>query len=155
MLIYHKDGHELHEAKGRRWTDGPVFMRCIHLASANLAGADLGSAYLQGCDFTDASFKDADLSWANLRFANFTGVNFEGAHLEKADLRDARLDGADFSGANLTDADVRYTDFSKTLSSPDTICPDGYKLEKDSLEDRVKSHVRYVKQMLVRNPLYF
>ena len=63
---------------------------------ANLAGANLGDAYLHGANLRDANLRDAYLRGANLGDANLRGAN-----LGDANLRDANLGGANLRGANL------------------------------------------------------
>ena len=73
---------------------------------ADLEGANLIGAYLEGADLIGANLRDADLGDADLRGANLRDANLIGANLEGANLRDADLEGADLEGANLRDADL-------------------------------------------------
>ncbi len=71
-------------------------------ARADLSGADLSDANLDGVDL-----RGADLSDANLRGADLCGADLRGVDLHEADLSDANLCyaylcGADLRGANLT-----------------------------------------------------
>jgi uncharacterized protein YjbI with pentapeptide repeats len=75
----------------------------------DLSDADLGSANLEGVDFSEANLERLDLSSANLEGANFSGANLEGvdfssANLEGANFSGANLEGVDFSSANLEEA---------------------------------------------------
>ena len=63
--------------------------------AANLRGADLREANLQGADLWEA-----DLRAANLQEADLWSANLQGADLREADLWAANLQGADLWGAN-------------------------------------------------------
>ena len=78
---------------------------------ANLAGANLGDAYLHGANLHNANLRGAYLRGANLRDANLRGANLgdanlRGANLGDANLRDANLGGANLRGANLRGANL-------------------------------------------------
>lgn len=64
----------------------------LPLRGAQLKGAQLGQANLQGVDFTGA---------------NLSEVKFRGANLQGAIFKDAQLDQTDFSSANLAYADLQ------------------------------------------------
>ena len=79
---------------------------------ANLAGANLGDAYLHGANLRDANLRDAylggaNLNNANLRGANLAGANLGDAYLHGANLHNANLRDAYLRGANLRDANLR------------------------------------------------
>ena len=69
---------------------------------ADLIGADLSYANLNGANLSCADLSRADLSYANLN----------GANLSCADLSRADLSGADLSCADLSRADLRGADLS-------------------------------------------
>ena len=69
---------------------------------AQLQGADLLFAQLQGANLYKAQLQGADLRWANLESADMRGAQLQGA-----DLRWAKLQGADLPGAQLQGADLR------------------------------------------------
>ncbi|MBN2369987.1 MAG: pentapeptide repeat-containing protein [Vicinamibacteria bacterium] len=117
---------------------GEIFVR------ANLEGAHLRDAVLQGGSLRYAQLHDVDLSGADLRGvafleADLSGANLtrarlqraepryadlQGAVLRMADLRDAKmfavsLQGADLSGARLEGADTREARFDRRTVMPD------------------------------------
>ena len=67
--------------------------RALTCARAELQGADLGVAQLQGADLRGRH--------------SFRALNLSGAQLQGADLREAQLQGADLSEADLQGADLR------------------------------------------------
>ncbi len=75
-----------------------------NLSLANLQEADLAGAKLQGANLRVANLQKADLSGANLQGADLSGANLQGANLNKAYLKKANLGDANLSGANLTEA---------------------------------------------------
>ena len=98
----------------------------VGLNKADIQGAHLAGAWLQGVDFTQVDLRGARLAYAiltdaelllaklqdaNLRHAvlwsaDLTGANFSGADLTEASLREADLTEADLTGADLTGADL-------------------------------------------------
>lgn len=74
---------------------------------ADLRGANLCDANLNG-----VNLRHADLRRANLCNANLFSADLSGANLREADLCKARLNGADLSGANLCDANLVSADLS-------------------------------------------
>jgi len=91
-----KEGVEAWNAWREENTDVVPELDRAHLAGADLKGADLRVAHLEG-----AILVEADLEGADLRFAHLEGAHLEGAHLEGADLRWAQLEGANLEGADL------------------------------------------------------
>jgi len=82
------------------------------LSGAQLKGANLMEAQLQGADLQGAQLGDANLFWAKLDGAFMWDVQ-----LQRADLRHAILDGADMSraqlqGANFQEASLIGADLS-------------------------------------------
>jgi len=82
-----------------------------NLVGANLAGAFLSWANLEGANLVGANLAGAFLSWANLEGANLEGAfleeaDLEGANLEEANLVAASLEGANLEGANLEGANL-------------------------------------------------
>ena len=73
-----------------------------YLEEANLEGANLRGANLQGAYLEEANLEGADLQRANLR-----GAYLQGAYLEEANLRGANLQEANLRGANLRKADLQ------------------------------------------------
>jgi uncharacterized protein YjbI with pentapeptide repeats len=69
---------------------------------ANLKGAKIVEANLEG-----ANLESARLIGANLEGANLRGADLKGANLVDADLRDADLRGVSLRGADLTHAYLR------------------------------------------------
>jgi uncharacterized protein YjbI with pentapeptide repeats len=83
------------------------------LSYAMLEGADLGSAKLKRAHLCEAKLEGADLSFANLEGARLCEAKLEGAdlsfaNLEGARLCEAKLEGADFREASLEGADLRF-----------------------------------------------
>jgi hypothetical protein len=81
---------------------------------ANLWGASLHAACLQGADLRGArlcgaNLQAADLRGASLREADLWRTNLRGANLKGADLRGASLRHTDFRAANLCGTDLRDT----------------------------------------------
>jgi Pentapeptide repeats (8 copies) len=74
------------------------------LLRANLDGADLRCTGLARAYLIDASLRGASLRWAYLTSANLTGADLTGAHLLYTDLTRAKFIDADLTGADLTGA---------------------------------------------------
>jgi hypothetical protein len=81
----------------------------LDLSSANLQGANLYNAQLQGVRLQGANLQGVDLFGAQLQGANLQGVNLFGAQLQGANLRRANLNGANLQGALLQGAQLCYT----------------------------------------------
>ena len=82
-----------------------------YLGSANLNGADLSLANLNGAYLTNANLTGANLYRANLTNAYLTSANLTNAYLGvanlgQATLTSANLSGVDLSNANLTSANL-------------------------------------------------
>ena len=105
---------------GRRDLDRDI--RPIHLARADLTGADLAGANLAG----------ADLAATNLTGADLAGANLADAYLEEADLTSAYLGDADLAGADLEDATLTGT-YLHGARWPELVpVPPGWKLDARS-----------------------
>lgn len=78
----------------------------IVMSRANLEGAFLVGANLEGIYFVDANFVGANLEGANLKKVILVGANLEDANLKKASLVGANLESANFKRAILIDADL-------------------------------------------------
>ncbi|WP_018632718.1 pentapeptide repeat-containing protein [Neomegalonema perideroedes] len=72
---------------------------------ADLTGANLREADLEGGDFSKAILRRADLAEAKA-----LSVSFRGADLREADFAYAKLSGADFSGADLRGTSLVFAD---------------------------------------------
>jgi Pentapeptide repeats (8 copies) len=72
-----------------------------HLERADLDGAQLASANLLRAYLADATLEEARLERVNLRGAQLAGAYLEKTQLAGADLRGAQLTGAYLRGANL------------------------------------------------------
>ena len=72
-----------------------------YLRHADLQGADLRGANLRHADLQGADLRHTDLRHADLRDAYLLGVDLEGATLQYADLQGADLRGADLRGSDL------------------------------------------------------
>ena len=98
-------------------------LRDANLSGADLRGADLRNANLWYADLRGADLRDASLGCADLGYADLGGANLSGADLEYADLRDADLRGADLGHANLYGADFSGADLGgANLWSTDLSC---------------------------------
>ena len=98
-------------------------LRDANLSGADLRGADLRSANLWYADLRGTDLRDASLGCADLGYADLGGANLSGADLEYADLRDADLRGADLGHANLYGADFSGADLGgANLWSTDLSC---------------------------------
>ena len=75
------------------------------LHGANLGSADLRRFILSGANLHGANLEGADLRRCNLDEADLTHANLSRANLEEASFQKAHLDGANLEGANL---DIAY-----------------------------------------------
>ena len=90
----------------------------VNLEGANLSYANLEDVNLEGVNLRGVNLEDTNLSYAhlgganledtNLRGANLGGANLGGTNLEGVNLEDANLRGANLGGANLEDANLSY-----------------------------------------------
>ena len=86
-----------------------------NLTNADLEGANLKDAYLEG-----ANLNGANLEGANLKDAYLNGAYLKGADLEGAYLGSAYLGGADLNGANFKNSTISINNkriFAIKLSS--------------------------------------
>jgi len=81
-------------------------LRGAFLQGANLRGADLQGAVLRGANLQGADLQGAFLRGANLQGANLRGADLQGAFLQHANLQGANLRGAVLRGANLQGAKI-------------------------------------------------
>ena len=119
----------------------------IDLFGADLSGADLNEAFLEGidlfkADLTGANLKFADLNAAQLAFANLEGANLQGSDLSNANLSFANLKGVDLRGefeAFLDGANLEFSDLTganvtnQQIAQADSL--EGLKLPDGSLID--------------------
>lgn len=77
------------------------------LRGANLSGADLRRAILDGSDLTGANLSGADLRDASLLDVNLNKAALDGADLRGARLLRAKLSMSNMQGARLEGADMR------------------------------------------------
>jgi hypothetical protein len=96
-----------------------------YLRGAYLQGADLQGAYLQGAYLRGADLQGADLQGAYLRGADLQGAYLQGAYLRGAYLQGADLQGADLRGADLRGADLRGAKNTEWVDAITKIVPDG------------------------------
>lgn len=111
------------------------------LPRANLNGADLRCAGLTRTYLAGASLRGAFLRWAYLIRADLTGADLTDAHLLYTDLTRAKfigadLTGADLTGANLTGADLTGANLTGALWPTGVAVPKGW--ERDTTSDRLK-----------------
>jgi hypothetical protein len=88
------------------------------LSSANLEGANLKGAYLFDANLDGANLSEANLKGAYLFDANLFKANLKGANLSEADLNGAylyrtKLIGASLLGANLSEANLEGADLER------------------------------------------
>ena len=91
---------------------------------ADLSGADLEYANLDGADLRDANLSGADLRGADLRSANLWYADLRGTDLRDASLGCADLGYADLGGANLGCADLSGADLSGAKINFYIACPE-------------------------------
>jgi hypothetical protein len=83
------------------------------LQGVDLRGADLSHADLVQAELTGADLRGADLSHARLTQAELTGADLRGADLSHADLDQTQLGRANLRGANLDFADLTQAELAK------------------------------------------
>jgi hypothetical protein len=71
---------------------------------ANLIGAGLNEAHLQGSDLRRANLRGAYLCWADLSGSDLRGSNLQGTDLREADLSNASLSETIFGNTDLRGA---------------------------------------------------
>jgi uncharacterized protein YjbI with pentapeptide repeats len=95
-------------------------LRGAHLAQAELEGIKLLKARLDGAKLSDAHLEGADLGWASLEGATLNGSTLDGASFAFAKMERARLAFASLVGANFTLARLEQAEFqSANLSDAD------------------------------------
>ena len=114
-------------------------MSGVIFADAEMEEAKFESAILKNADFTNAilvssDFKEAVMDGAVLFGADLTNVSFRDAILTGANFATANIEDTTFQRANLTDADFRGAENSASAYFQDTICPNGIKRDKCSLQ---------------------
>ena len=113
----------------------------LNFDRANLYGAYLRGAYLEGANLEGAYLRGAYLEGAYLRGANLEGAylrgaNLRGAYLEGAYLRGANLEGANLEGAYLINTPGVYVAFAPTLSSRRAALLGGLVIEDGAIQLR-------------------
>jgi hypothetical protein len=88
------------------------------LQNARLQGADLQIADLLGAKLQNARLQGANLHAAHLQFAHLRYACLHGVDLQGADLRYAWLQGADLQGADLQRAELRDSDLRGAKNIP-------------------------------------
>jgi uncharacterized protein YjbI with pentapeptide repeats len=106
---------------GTRLADADL--RCSRMSFVHGAG-DFSGAQLDGAWLIDANLDGAGFLYASLRLANLTQARLKNADLRRADLRQAVLHDADLDGANLGRANIALSDF-RPLSAPRGAPPEG------------------------------
>lgn len=91
-----------------RWAE----LQGAFLAEAQLQGAVLCRVQLQGASLLFAQLQGADLRGAELRGAHLGHAQLQGADLSRADLRGADLRGAQLQGADLSGAKLQGAGFT-------------------------------------------
>lgn len=108
-----------------------IDLRMANLASARLHGVDLRdallvNAFLDDIDLSEADLRNAVLTGASLRRADLTHAALTFAGLEHADLSAARLAGAALHGANLGGAQLADAELTGARYDADTIWPQDF-----------------------------
>ncbi|MBI83288.1 MAG: hypothetical protein CMJ81_08845 [Planctomycetaceae bacterium] len=91
---------------------------CEDLSGANLSGADLTDAWMEGTDLSGPNLSGGDLTFAFLLESNQSGADLAGANLSSAFLGYANLTGASLRYANLTGADLGKGEDSSCETCP-------------------------------------
>jgi uncharacterized protein YjbI with pentapeptide repeats len=96
------------------------------LEMTDLTGADLRGAQLQGANLTWALLYGADLYEAQLQGANLQNARLQGADLRRAQLQGANLDESDMAGARLNEAALKLANVrhSHVWQATGTRCDD-------------------------------
>jgi uncharacterized protein YjbI with pentapeptide repeats len=91
---------------------GADLRQVVHLSQANLGGATIADAWLQGVNLGGAQLQEANLEGAKLKGkdTNLRGAQLQGATLLRADLQEADLGGAQLQGAYLAGAKLQKAD---------------------------------------------
>lgn len=95
-------------------------LRKVNLQGANLFNTDFGRAGLTQANLKNANLARAYLSHADLQNTDLRGADLSYAYLSNANLRGANLCGADLTGAKITDAQL-----SQARTNWATIHPSG------------------------------
>ncbi len=95
--------------KHKKWLTNEDGGERANLHGADLTDANLNGADLRWADLTDANLNGADLRWADLRGADLRGAYLNEANLSWADLRGANLNGADLRWADFNGADIDFS----------------------------------------------
>ena len=96
------------------------------LDGANLQGANLGGAFLRRANLTGANLQGADFWGSNLFQARLQGADLKGAFLIGTDFRYARLEGADLRGTNLAHAKLKNACLNGVVYNSGTQWPKGF-----------------------------
>ena len=89
-----------------------AFLPGAYLYGAQLQGANLRQAQLQGGDLIGVQLQGANLLQALLEGADLSSARLQGANLVLAQLQGANLEGAGLQGANLDSAKLQGADLS-------------------------------------------
>ena len=84
----------------------------IFLARVKLQGAELWGAQLEEADFSDSQLHVTEFPWAQLYYANFSGAQLQGADFSNAQLQGANFSGAELQAVNFNGAQLQGADFS-------------------------------------------
>ena len=97
-------------------TDSNIDLKNANLEGANLWAAKLEGADLQGANLLRAFLLGADLQGANLKNAILEDAYLYEANLEGALLQNAVLNETDFKDANLTDVNLLNADINNIIT---------------------------------------
>ena len=96
------------------------------LEGANLQGAEFGGAFLRRANLRAANLQNADFWGANLHGARLQGADLRGAHLLSSVLRWANLEGADLRGVDLSHAKMEHAHLDGAVYDRRTHWPTGF-----------------------------
>ncbi len=135
-----------------------------NFSRADLSGAEIFDANLEGSELVGADLSRSDLTHCNLRGADLTKAKLVNSRLWNADLTGANLNEADLTGSDLSNAclyntKLWHTDIKdvKSLSvrnfSPRALLNVGAKIDESGLLSSEESY-RALKNYFLQNGMY-
>ena len=96
-------------------------VRPADFSYADLRGADLRHAHLEGSLLRSADFREINGNGIVLERADLAGADFTWAILAKANLRGAFISGTNFTNANLEGADLESAHLARVMELPEEL----------------------------------